>query len=125
MNESKSLKAGARANNCSQVFLVVQVFLLYSLSCEYLAEGLGVFLSRIEQNVLILLGGVATARLDYLVLCAVYLLSTNVMGVGALVLALISFAFYKRKQSKATVIWCIVVLLVSCILILGSEVPLY
>ncbi len=125
MEEAKLLKRGARANAFSKVFIIVQILVLFSFSCEYLTDGLDMFLSRLGQNMLIMLAALAKFNLEYFTLSVIYLIGMNFISIGALVLALIALLRYKNQEAKSTVAFAIILITATSLLVLGSAVPFY
>jgi hypothetical protein len=123
MEEAKSSKIGARAHTGSKILGVIQILLLLCLSPESLADGLSVFMSRVGQNMFIVLAAIATFNLEYLIISMVHLITINFIGICALAQALIAFSHYKNKGAKSTVVSCIILIVVGFLLVLGSAVP--
>ena len=93
---------------------------LFSLCFEYLADGLDVFLSRFGQNVSVILTAFINLNFKYISLHVASLVGLNFISIGALTMALIALLHYKNQEAKSTVVFGVVLIVVTSLLAFGS-----
>lgn len=120
LEKTKRLAAGTRAIKGAHILMIVHGLVLFSLCCENMADGMGVFLSRLGQNMSMILTAFISLNFRYISLLVAYLMPLNSICIVALTIALIALLHYKNKQAKYTVVFGIVLVVVTSLVELGS-----
>lgn len=120
MEETKTSKTGARGIKWAYFFIALHCMCLYGYHSMNMEDSNGEILITFTNNVSIILSAIANFKFDFICIHIVYLIGSNLISIGALVLALLSLFYYKNKSAKPVVIIAIICIILMNLVVLCS-----
>lgn len=119
MEEDKILKRGARAHTWSKVFIVIQILAVIGMTFNLL-EAKQPWL-RFSDNASMMLATLARFDIEPLLVFVAFLIGSNFVSIGALILALLAWLRYKNEDARPMVTVAVGVIVATSLIALGSQ----